>query len=115
MSFYVIKINDNIPVGFPMGYDNFKYLHPEIEFPDIPTPEILQPWGYVVYITKEPSKQTDHFTVLEEEPPLKVGDHYEQQWMWRPMTDEERLIQEQRDLEIEQQQKEFLEKLKQNS
>ena len=45
----LIKIENNVPVGYPLVEENFKQLFPAEVFPLVLTNEIVGPFGYAMY------------------------------------------------------------------
>lgn len=45
----VIKVENGQPVNYPLTYDNFLLLFPECPVQEIPTNEVISPYGYELF------------------------------------------------------------------
>jgi hypothetical protein len=52
----LIRIEDGVPVGTPIGEKKFRQLHSNISFPKVLTPECVEPFGYGLY---QPSRKPE--------------------------------------------------------
>lgn len=50
----VIKIVDGQPINHPLTYGNFLLIHPECPQQDIPSNDVLEPYGYQTFVRMSP-------------------------------------------------------------
>lgn len=76
----LIKIENELPVGFPILEDNFRYMFPSEVFPLVLTPEIVEPFGYGMYdFSQVPSLQWNQ-RAEEGVPEKDVFNIWRQKW-----------------------------------
>lgn len=64
----LIKLENGIPVGYPLVDANFKQLYPNVSFPSPLTPEAVEPFGYGLYEFSEQPAPGRYQKVVEVTP-----------------------------------------------
>jgi hypothetical protein len=86
----VIKIVDEQPQDYPLTYSNFRLIHPQTSFPELPNNSFLVDFGYYKfqYINKPAPQQFVNISegpiVLDEE-----LDAWTNSWISTPFTEQE--------------------------
>jgi hypothetical protein len=88
----VIKLDEQgKPTGFPLLEDNFKQIHPEVTFPQVLTPQDVEPHGYGMYEFSQRPEPTNRYDKLIEGEPIRDEQGYwRQQWLVVEQTAEEK-------------------------
>ena len=76
-----MKIENGVPVGYPLIEDNFRQLYPSEVFPLVFTNEIVGPYGYAMYdFTQMPETRWDQ-KLIESTPICDQHGIWRQQWV----------------------------------
>lgn len=86
----LIKLENNVPTGFPVVEQNFKLLFPNASFPTYLTPESVEPFGFGLYDYSQ-IPQIDKYKKLVEVAPKKDSNNiWRQSWDIVDMNDAEK-------------------------
>lgn len=87
----LIRLENGQPVGHPVLKETFRALHPEMLFPPVLTPEIVEPLGFGLYeFTPAPALDDPYDKLVEAPPARDPAGIWRQLWQFVPMTDAER-------------------------
>lgn len=95
-----IKIENDMPVGYPIVHDNMKYLFPNFNFDRIITPDMVKELGFGIFeFTQRPEIVERYKTHQEGTPFLGSNGIYYQTWEIVDLTDQEKQIVDERQAE----------------
>jgi hypothetical protein len=79
-------------IEFPVLSENFRMLHPNISFPAMLTPDIVEPYGFGIYdYSPVPAYNQNTHKLIESNPVRNADGIWLQQWMLVELTEEERI------------------------
>lgn len=86
----LIQLDNGVPFGHPVDEKNFRMLFRNTSFPEVLSPEVVEPFGFGVYeFTAQPHPK--RFTKVVEDSPIKGNDGiYRQAWKFISMTESEK-------------------------
>lgn len=86
----LIQLDNGVPFGHPVDEGNFRMLFKNTSFPDVLTPEIVEPYGFGIFeYTTQP--QPKRFTKVVETTPEKAQNGiFYQSWKIVSLTDSEK-------------------------
>lgn len=86
----LIQLDNGVPFGHPVDEGNFRMLFKNTSFPDVLTPEIVEPYGFGIFeYTAQP--QPKRFTkVVEKTPEKGPNGIFYQSWKIVSLTDSEK-------------------------
>ena len=88
----LIQLQDGHPIGHPVTEENLRLLFPEMDLPEVLTPDLVAPLGFGLYTATPAPEVTGPYERLIEAPPARdaVG-VWIQVWQVVPMTEAERV------------------------
>lgn len=85
----LIKLENGVPVGYPITDENFLQLFPNTSFPYPFVPSAVEPFGYGMYDFSMPPTPGTYEKVVEVAPVKNQDGIWIQTWSVEPMTPEE--------------------------
>mgnify|MGYP000014653658 FL=1 len=89
----LIQLENGQPMGHPVLEETFRALHPEMLFPPLLTPEIVEPLGFGIFaFTPAPLLEERYDKLVEATPERDANGIWRQLWQIVPMTEAERAV-----------------------
>lgn len=89
----LIQLENGQPMGHPVLEETFRALHPEMLFPPLLTPEIVEPLGFGMFaFTQAPVLEARYDKLVEVTPERDAAGIWRQLWQIVPMTEAERAV-----------------------
>lgn len=89
----LIQLENGQPVGHPVLEETFRALHPEMLFPPLLTPKIVEPLGFGIFaFTPAPVLEERYDKLVEAAPERDANGTWRQLWQIVPMTEAERAV-----------------------
>lgn len=97
--FLVIKLENGLPVEYPVTYTNLKQLYPSIVFSTIPTKDQVDPLGYGLFYISYPEQVPQTHSEQDGYSYNEQNSSWTYKWKYTPYTQEEIVAEEQANLD----------------